>query len=351
MSTVGQIEKKTQQRVVTLFSQQLGYHYLGDWSDRPNNANIEPDLLRDWLHQQGVDANLLSRAVFELNKTANDVSKSLYDRNKAVYDLLRYGVKVLPGWARTRVTVWLIDWKQAQNNHFAIAEEVTVKGADAKAARQAPGRGALRQRHRTGCAGAEALHGICGRGHSPESGQPEEGVHPALLFDPAVGHGRQRHRGPALRHHRDAGEVLPAWVEDTGPYAGEANLLDRHLLQVCDKARLLELIHDFVVFDAGIKKLCRQNQYFGVKAAQEFIQRARAASSGTRKAAARALTMVWLAKWIRENREGARVLIITDRTELDEQIEKVFLGVNEQIYRTTSGADLIDQAQPARPNR
>ena len=55
----------------------------------------------------------------------------------------------------------------------------------------------------------------------------------------------------------------------------------------------------------------------------------------------KSLTMVWLAKWIRENVKDARVLIITDRTELDEQIEKVFKGVNEDIYRTKSGADLI----------
>ena len=53
--------------------------------------------------------------------------------------------------------------------------------------------------------------------------------------------------------------------------------------------------------------------------------------------------MVWLAKWILGNRTGSRVLIITDRTELDEQIEKVFKGVNEDIYRTKSGADLVDQ--------
>ena len=51
--------------------------------------------------------------------------------------------------------------------------------------------------------------------------------------------------------------------------------------------------------------------------------------------------MVWLTKWIRENVTDARVLIVTDRTELDEQIEKVFKGVNEDIYRTKSGADLI----------
>ena len=51
--------------------------------------------------------------------------------------------------------------------------------------------------------------------------------------------------------------------------------------------------------------------------------------------------MVWLAKWIREHVTGGRVLIITDRTELDEQIEQVFKGVNEDIHRTSSGADLV----------
>ena len=45
MSTVGQIEKKTQARVVALFRDRLGYDYLGHWIDRAGNANIEPDLL------------------------------------------------------------------------------------------------------------------------------------------------------------------------------------------------------------------------------------------------------------------------------------------------------------------
>ena len=59
--------------------------------------------------------------------------------------------------------------------------------------------------------------------------------------------------------------------------------------------------------------------------------------------------MVWLAKWIREHQTDARVLLITDRTELDEQIEKVFNGVNEQIYRTSSGADLLDTLNQSQP--
>ncbi len=129
MTTVGQIEKRTQARVVALFRERLCYDYLGDKTDL-NNHNLELTLLRDWLTRQGVSDTLINRALHELNKVATDTSKSLYDRNKEVYDLLRYGVKVQPGAGENRVTVWLIDWKHPENNHFAIAEEVTVKGAD-----------------------------------------------------------------------------------------------------------------------------------------------------------------------------------------------------------------------------
>ena len=59
--------------------------------------------------------------------------------------------------------------------------------------------------------------------------------------------------------------------------------------------------------------------------------------------------MIWLAKWIRENVRDSRVLIITDREELDGQIERFFLGVNESIYRTTSGRDLFGTLNQSLP--
>ncbi len=119
------------------------------------------------------------------------------------------------------------------------------------------------------------------------------------------------------------------------------NPLDRALTQLCNKTRFLELIHDFIVFDAGMKKLCRHNQYFGVRAAQERLRQGEGGIIWHTQGSGKSLTMVWLAKWIRENVQDARVLIITDRTELDEQIEKVFKGVYEDISRTHSGANLI----------
>ena len=133
MSTVGQREKQTQQGVVKLFRETLGYAYLGNWEERENNRNIEPDLLRAWLKRQGHADALISKVLYELEKAAGDTSKSLYDRNRAVYDLLRYGVKVKPDVGENTVTVWLVDWKQPENNDFAIGEEVTVAAANAKA--------------------------------------------------------------------------------------------------------------------------------------------------------------------------------------------------------------------------
>jgi type I restriction enzyme R subunit len=128
-----------------------------------------------------------------------------------------------------------------------------------------------------------------------------------------------------------------------------ANSLDRALVQLCNKARFLELIHDFIVFDAGVKKLCRHNQYFGVRAAQPFVKKREGGIIWHTQGSGKSLVMVWLAKWIREHVTDPRVLIVTDRVELDEQIEKVFLGVNEDIYRTDSGADLVAKLNSTKP--
>ena len=117
--------------------------------------------------------------------------------------------------------------------------------------------------------------------------------------------------------------------------------LDKNIIELLNKERFIELLHDFIVYDRGIKKLCRHNQYFGVKASQDFIKRREGGIIWHTQGSGKSLTMVWLTKWIRENVDNARVLIITDREELDEQIEKVYKGISEQIYRTKSGKDLL----------
>ena len=123
--------------------------------------------------------------------------------------------------------------------------------------------------------------------------------------------------------------------------------LDKYLLKMCAKERLLELMHDFVLFDGGVKKLPRVHQYFGVKAAQEHVARAaRAASSGTPRAAARASSWCcWPSGFWRTTRTPAS-LIVTDRDELDKQIEGVFTEAGETIYRTQQRPRPDDPARP-----
>ena len=105
--------------------------------------------------------------------------------------------------------------------------------------------------------------------------------------------------------------------------------LDKNIIEMLNKKRFLELIHDNIVFDRGIKKLSRPNQYFGVKAAQGHIKKREGGIIWHTQGSGKSLTMVWLTKWIRKNIKNARVLVITDRVELDEQIEKVYKGVNQ----------------------
>ena len=78
-------------------------------------------------------------------------------------------------------------------------------------------------------------------------------------------------------------------------------MLLRELGQLWGKERLLEVVHDFIVFDAGIKKICRHNQYFGVRAAQAHVRRREGGIIWHTQGSGKSLTMVWLAKWIREH--------------------------------------------------
>ena len=125
--------------------------------------------------------------------------------------------------------------------------------------------------------------------------------------------------------------------------------LDKYLLKMCRKDRLIELMHDFVLFDGGVKKLPRVHQYFGIKAAQEHVKRRQSGIIWHTQGSGKSIIMVLLARWILENNPNARVAIITDRDELDKQIERIFTEAGETINRTSSGRDLMRQLGQATP--
>lgn len=334
MSNVGQIERKAQDRVLGLFRDTLGYEYLGDWEYREANSNVEVELLTQNLRARGYDDNLINRAIDKLKSDASlGGGRDLYEANRDVYGLLRYGVKVKPGVGEQTETVWLIDWANPEANHFALAEEVTVLGQHTKRPDVVVYVNGIAlatlELKRSKVAVSEGIRQTIGN-------QKPEFIRPFFTTVQLVMAGNDVE---GLRYGviDTAEKYWLAWREDSAI----EDPLDRSLTQLCTKERLLELVHDFMVFDAGVKKTCRHNQYFGVKAAQARIAKREGGIIWHTQGSGKSLTMVWLAKWIREHQDNARVLLITDRTELDEQIETVFAGVSETIYRTKSGADML----------
>ena len=342
MSVVGQIERKTQDRVVELFRDQLSYDYLGSWEYREDNSHVEVELLIQNLLARGYGAVLADKAIVELKKAASlGGGRTLYEANREVYDLLRYGVKVKRGIGEQFETVWLVDWSDPKANHFVVAEEVSIKGEHTKRPDvviyvNGIALGVIElKRSKVGV--SEGIRQNIGN-------QKKDFIRPfftavQLLF---AGNDVEGLRYGVIETPE---KYWLEWKE----LSDVQEPLDRGLLQMCAKERFLELIHDFIVFDAGVKKTARHNQYFGVKASQARIAKREGGIIWHTQGSGKSLTMVWLAKWIKEHQPEARVLIITDRTELDEQIEKVFGGVNEQIHRTSSGSDLITALNNHKP--
>jgi len=335
MSETGAIERKVQNRIINLLSEKLGYEFLGNWQDREDNQSIEGQYLKAWLLGRSYPELLIDRAIFELKKLAYADNKSLYDINKEVYSLLRYGIKLKPEHSENSVTIDLIDWQHPEANHFGIAEEVTVSGIHNKRPDlvlyiNGIALGVLELKRST----VSVAEGIR---QNIDSQKPEfiKRFFSTLQLVMAGNDSEGLRYGTIETKEK----YYLKWKE-----RGETeSSLDSHVMVLCNKVRLLELIHDFVIFDCGTKKLCRHNQFNAVTAARSYIQRREGGIIWHTQGSGKSLIMVWLAKWIRENVTGSRVLIITDRDELDKQIEKVFKGVNEDIYRTKSCADLIEK--------
>lgn len=360
---VGQIERVTQNRIIELFKKHLKYDYLGNFQDRENNKNIEQEILKKWLIKQGNSKDIITKVFRKIDEDSSvGVGKNLYDANKSFYSLLRYGVKVKEGTGEQNQTVWLIDWENIEKNDFAIAEEVSIKGENKKRPDiviYVNGIAlAVIELKRSTVSVSEGIRQNLDNQKKDfirnffttiqlvMAGNDTEGLKYGTTETPEKKFLSWKEENPNYKPDIDNQEkkYLPS---DSSEVSN--NRLDSDLFRFANKKRFLDIIHNFIVFDAGIKKTCRHNQFFGIQYAKKYIQNNENGIIWHSQGSGKSLTMVWLAKWIRENIKDSRILIITDRTELDDQIEKVFLGVNEKIYRTTSGKDLISNLNNTTP--
>lgn len=346
MSAIGKAERATQDRVVRLFRDEIEYRYLGDWSDRANR-NIEDELLRAWLEKQKYAPEQISRALDLLHREADNPTRGLYENNRAVYGLLRYGVPVKLAAGENAETVWLIDWENPQENDFAIAEEVTLRPELPDAHERRPdlvlyvnglALGVIELKRSAVTIGDGIRQLISNQrpqfnawffstAQMVVAGNDSEGMRYGTIGTPE--------------------KMFLAWKEDEGD--NRLYKLDKYLLKLCQKERLIELLRDFVLFDGGVKKLPRPHQYFGIKAAQQHVRDYRGGIIWHTQGSGKSIVMVLLARWILEHLPKARVLVVTDRDELDKQIEGVFRDGGEAMARTRSGADLMAKLGQAKP--
>ena len=343
-------ERIVQDRIIELLRTKLGYDYLGDLSERENSC-LDRQALKEFLVcKQKLEPACADRAIAELAKRmACPGQADLYNVNKEVYLTLRYPMPIATVPGKPMKQVYFIDWQHPLENNFSIAEEVTVRRQVAANGHRRPDvviwvngialcvielkranvsvAEGIRQNYRNQQAGE--IPAFFAAAQLLMAGNESEGLKYATTLTP------EKHW---LKWKEPCGNpcAVPRWSK-----AEIKPLVDRSFAQMLDKERLLAFIHDGIVFDGGVKKVMRPAQFFALEAAKPRIMRKESGIIWHSQGSGKSLTMVWLAQWIKEHRPDARVVIITDRDELDKQITNGFKEAGEKPYRATSGADLI----------
>ena len=365
--TITKSEREVQNRIIKLVQMvHQKYKYAGNLEGQ-ENSNIREEVLKKFLTQkQGLTALQADETVRELKKAAYCGSAAdLYNANKETYLTLTRRIQVKQkDKGRLSTQTQLINWDDWTQNTFEIAEEVTVKRNIEDSRHRRPDivvyvNGialVVLELKRDDVSVSDAIRQNIRNQEDGEiapffstvqllmAGNNSQGLMYGVIQTPEKFY---------LKWKEPCGSPCPPSKYNETDFP---SLLDRSILQMLEPQRLLEFIRYCIVFDAGIKKAARPNQYFALKAAQErVLNKEKYGQKGGiiwhSQGSGKSLTMVWLAQWIMENAgNDPRVVIITDRDELDKQMDEGFRNTGKHPYHAPSGNKLLEELNGSTSN-
>lgn len=373
-------ENDISQRPALELLQKLGYQYLSHEEVLElRGGKTSNVLLEDILRQQLRNLNSIrigshSEARFSEQNIENGVAamrnvpmeEGYISGNEAVYNMLTLGKafeQSIDG-DKKSYTMRYIDWQQLENNSYHVTEEFAVTRAGSNDTYRPDivlfVNGiplVVIECKRPDVKGAEEQAISQHLRNQKEDGIRSLYVYSELLMAIGNSFGSYATTGSPAQFWNKWHEMFPD-KEAEQTYRQQLNQLvvnrevtpqDEYLYNLCRPERLLELMYHFTIYDAGIKKLARYQQFFTVK---ETVERVKVIEAGHRnggvvwhtQGSGKSLTMVMLAQKIAQEPSisNPRIVLVTDRTDLDSQITKTFRKCGKEVENATTGQRLVE---------
>lgn len=361
-------EISTSQRPAIEVLQKLGYKYISEEENKNLRNNILTDVIfKDILAKKlneinsyeykgekyKFSANTIGQAIKDLNE---DLVTGLISTNEKIYDLLTLGKSyqenMVDGTKRS-FDIKYIDFEHPENNEFYVTEEFSVLRMN--------GKDYARPDIVLFVNGIPLAVIECKDASVPIiqaisqniRNQKPDYIPQLFKFIQIVMAANKNETKYATCGTPD--KFWSTWNEQ---YVERQNELlnktvigrqvtkqDRDIISLFEKERFLELIKDFIIFEAGKKKICRYQQYFAVKAMLERIKHDKKGGVVWHtQGSGKSITMVYITKKLMEDKEiqNPQVVIVTDRVDLDKQIHKTFNRIGVEAARATTGNNLTD---------
>ena len=304
-----------------------------------------------------------------INVLKNIPEESLVKTNENIHDLLTLGKsfnETIQG-DRKAYTMKYIDWENPENNAYHITDEFVIEGIKEKRRPDIvlfingiPFIVIENKRRDKNASLTEAISQHI-RNQKREEGIPKLYYYAKLLLavQPnevkygAVGTPEKFWAVWKEDNEKEVQKIINSTKNGIKKEDREATLQDKSLLSLCSIERILEFVYKYLVYDGPNIKVPRYQQYFAV---QNTIDRVKEIDTNNKRkggviwhttGSGKSLTMVMISKALVLDKEipSPRIIVVTDRIDLDNQIYKTFRNCGKSVEKAKSGSDLIELLQ------